>query len=425
MDINYIISKKKNNKRLNYEEIQFVVINYVNGVISDDEMTIFLKLICKKGLSYTETFILTDVMLKSGDIIDLGELEKISVDKHSTGGIGDKVSLIVGPIVASSGLVMAKMSGKGLGYTGGTIDKLKSIPGYKTELEDKEFMELIKKTNLSIISQTKNICPADKKIYALRDVTGTVNSIPLIASSIMSKKIASGARVIVIDLKVGKGAFMKNIKTATMLANTLIKIGNMYSRKVICILTDMNTPIGKNIGNKVEVEEVIDYFNGNKDEKLDVICKTISAYIIKYGKNKNINLALKEVNEIIDTGKAKSKFYEWISLQGGNLNKIKINSKKIIINSDEGGYIKSIDALNIGKLSCSLGAGRIKKDDKINYDVGVKLNVSVGDYIKKGDKLATVYYDKRNNEIEQAIKSSIFISKVKVKKKSPILKVIK
>lgn len=396
MNVNSILEEMKRRK-LKYNEIEFLVNGYVSNQISDEDMTIFLKNVCEKGLSFKETCFLTDIMIKSGETLDLNKVNGVCVDKHSTGGIGDKVSLIVGPIVASLGLKMPKMSGRGLGITGGTIDKLESIPGYKVDIDEKRFIEILNKVGVSIISQSKNLVPADKKIYALRNQTNTVDNASLIASSIMSKKIASSSNVIVIDMKVGKGAFMEDIKSASKLSKMMIKIGKKYNKKVVCILTDMNSPLGKNIGNALEVKEVIDFFEGNKDKRLEEVVTTIAIHLVSLGKNISLNAAKKEVEEVINNGKAKDKFYEWIKEQGGNIKELEINANSIKITSDKEGYVTSIDATIIGEIVKNLGAGRIKKEDSIDYSVGIVLNKTVGDKVNVGDTLCTCYYNKECN----------------------------
>lgn len=424
MKIKEIIKKLELKQKLTKEEIETLINNYCNNKITNEQMTTFLQLVCKNGLTYDEIIYLTDAMIKSGEIVDLSKVNKTIVDKHSTGGVGDKVSLIVAPIIASLGLAMAKMSGRSLGYTGGTIDKLESIPGYKVDLEEKDFIDMLNKVGMTIISQTKNIAPADKKIYALRDATNTVESIALIASSIMSKKIASGSDIIVIDLKVGKGAFMKDIKKAKLLAKTMIKIAENYNKKLICILTDMNSPLGYNVGNALEVKEVIEYFDGKREKRLDEVVKTISSYLVSLGKNISLKQAQKEVEETLNNGLAKAKFYEWIENQNGKIKKLKIDAKKINILSKESGYIKSIDALNIGKLARKLGAGRVKLNEKIDYNVGITFNKTVGSEVKEKDVIATIYYNKKIKNIEEEFLKNIEISSLKPKDKV-ILKIIK
>lgn len=420
-----ILKKLELNKRLSKEEISLEVDDYTNNRITDKEMTVFLKLVFKNRMSFKETIYLTEAMLNSGDIVDLSEIKLPKVDKHSTGGVGDKVSLILGPIVASCGLCFPKMSGKGLGFTGGTVDKLESIMGYKVKLSEKDFLNQLKKCGISIISQTKNIAPADKKIYDLRNKTNTTDSIPLIASSIMSKKLASGSDIIVIDLKVGNGAFMKNVRSARTLAKTMIRIGDYFNKKVVCVLTDMSSPLGTCVGNKLEVAEAIEYFEEVKDKKLDIVVRTIATYMVSLGKEISLEKARIEVNKVIENGKAKKKFYEWISLQGGRVEKFEIESEILNIKSPKNGYIKSIDASMIGKLSKALGAGRINKDDKIDTNVGIKIHKPVYSKVKEGDLIATIYFNKKIPNMEKRLLDAYTFTKSKPKRKPAVLKIIR
>ena len=420
-----VLRKLELKEKLTYEEISNIINDYDKNKISNEEMTAFLKLVCKNGLTFDEIIYLTDVMIKSGEIVDLSKVKKTTVDKHSTGGIGDKVSIIVAPIVASLNLAMAKMSGRSLGYTGGTIDKLESIPGYEVNLSEQKFINILNKVGMSIISQTKDIAPADKKIYALRDVTNTVESTALIASSIMSKKIASGSNIIVIDLKVGNGAFMKNIRSASKLARTMIKIAEAYNKKLVCVLTDMNAPLGFNVGNALEIEEAINYFDGKREKRLDKVVKTIATYLVSLGKNISLTEAKKQVNEVLNNGLAKEKFYEWIKSQNGKIDKLEINANKLDTISPKNGYIKGIDALKIGELVKDLGAGREKLNDAIDYSVGISFNKTIGSKVKENDVIATVYYNKEIKNIKNKVLNSIIISERKSKKKDVILKIIK
>ena len=304
-----IINKKNNKESLSYDEIKYMVNSYVKGKINDKTMSEFIFSIYNNSLSITETYYLTDAMIKSGDVIDLSDVTKPTVDKHSTGGVGDKITLIVSPIVASSGVAVPKMSGRGLGLTGGTVDKLESITGYKLNLSHKEFIKELNTVGCAVVSQSERIAVADKKIYALRNEIGAVDSIPLIASSIMSKKIASGSDIIIIDLKVGKGAFMKNIKDATKLSKTMIEIGKFYNKKVICTLSDMSTPLGRNVGNALEVKEVIDFFNLKYDKRLYELSVYISSLMISTAKKISFRKAKSLVINLIESGHAKNKFY--------------------------------------------------------------------------------------------------------------------
>ena len=420
-----IIEKKSRNEKLEYKEIQYIVNSYVKGKINDKTMSDFVWLVYNNGLSMDETYYLTDVMIKSGEVVDLSGLEKPAVDKHSTGGVGDKVTLIVSPIVAAAGLCVPKMSGRGLGHTGGTADKLESIPGYKLNLDKKKFIEALDKVGCAVISQSEKMAIADKKIYALRNEIGAVDSIPLIASSIMSKKIASGSDIIVIDLKVGKGAFMKNIKDATKLAKTMVEIGKYYGKVVICTLSDMNCPLGRNIGNALEVLEAMDFFAGKYDKRLYELCVYISALMISSGKKISFRKAKAIVKGLLDNGYAKTKFYQWIKYQGGNVTKFAIKAKKLVVVANETGYVNSIDAARIAKLAFDLGAGRVKKTDKIDYSVGVVLNKQLGERVTKGEALGVIYYNKKVEDMDNILRDSFTINKKKKQVKKIIIKTIK
>lgn len=420
-----IIEKKLKNEKLLYDEIKYMVNSYIKGKINDEVMSKFVFAIYYNGLSIEETYYLTDVMIKSGEVIDLSSIGKPIVDKHSTGGVGDKITLIVSPIVAACGVCVPKMSGRGLGLTGGTVDKLESITGYKLDLTKKEFISSLKKVGCAVISQSEKIALADKKIYALRNEIGAVDSIPLIASSIMSKKIASGSDIIIIDLKVGKGAFMKNIKDATSLAKTMVKIGKYYNKTVICTLSDMNIPLGRNIGNALEVKEAIDFFDGIYDKRLYSLAVYISSLMVSSAKRITFKKAHSLVENLIENGYAKEKFYEWIKNQGGNIKKLKDNSKKMIIVSEHEGYINDIDAVSLSKLVFDLGAGRVKKTDKIDYACGVILNHQLGDKVRKGDILGIIFYNKIVKDMDVIFKNSFKIQKKKGRVKGIIIKTIK
>lgn len=395
MNIIDIINKKRINEELSKLEIEFAFNGYLNGSIEDYQMSSLLMAICINGMNKQEIFDLVDVFIKSGDILDLSSIPGIKVDKHSTGGIGDKITLIVGPIVASCGCFVPKMSGRGLGYTGGTIDKLESIPGFKTSLSEEEFINQVKNIGFAITSQTSNLCPLDKVIYALRDVSGTTESIPLIAASIMSKKIASGADKIFIDIKCGNGALMKNMEDALELKNIMEEIGKFYNKETICEISDMNIPLGTNIGNSLEVLEAIDVLNGKTGALTDLSIK-ISSEMISISKNISLEDAKTLVLEVIKNGNAYKKFLEFVKYQGGDINGIKVSNYKQDVISLKSGIVKNINALNIGKLSCSLGSGRINKNDIIDHSVGIILNKVLFDKVEVGDKLFTIY--KKNND---------------------------
>ena len=420
------ITEKVNNKqKLEYKEIEYMVNSYVKSRITDETMSNFVWAIYNNGLSMDETYYLTDVMIKSGETIDLSSINKKVVDKHSTGGVGDKITLIVSPIVACAGVAVPKMSGRGLGLTGGTVDKLESITGYKLKLSKKEFLKMLDTVGCAVISQSEKIAVADKKIYALRNEIGAVDSIPLIASSIMSKKIASGSDVIIIDLKVGKGAFMKNIKSATKLAKTMVKIGEYYDKKVICTLSDMNIPLGRNIGNVLEVKEAMDFFDGKYDKRLYELSVYISSLMISSAKKISFTNAKKLVINLLESGHAKNKFYEWIKSQGGNIHKLKDKAKKVDIISTKTGYVNSIDSNLIAELVFNLGAGRVKKTDPVDYAVGVTLNKVIGDKVKEGEVLGTIYYNKKLDGMDKLFINSFKIEKKKKRVKKIIIKTIK
>lgn len=394
MNIIDIITKKKNNEELTYEEIEFAINGYINGTIKDYQISSLLMAILINGMNDEETINLTKVMINSGELVDLSHIDGIIVDKHSTGGVGDKTSLILVPLVASVGVKIAKMSGRGLGHTGGTIDKLESIEGFKVTLSNDEFIKQVNNVGCAIISQTKNIVPADKMLYALRDVTGTTESIPLIASSIMSKKIASGASAIVIDVKVGNGALMKTKEDATKLANLMIKIGDSYNKKVVCILSNMEEPLGKSIGNGLEVLEAIETLKGNGPKDLEDLVLTLGSIMTSLSLNISESEAKEKLIINIKNGKALDKFYEFIKAQGGNINNIKIEENKVSIKSSKDGFIKSIDTYKIGEIARKIGAGRLNKEDQINHGVGLILNKKVGELLFENEELLKIYGNK-------------------------------
>ena len=387
-----IINKKRLGQELDYKELDYFFNGYLDGEVKDYQMSSLLMAICLNGLTEEEIFCLTKIFVDSGDVLDFSKEVGVLVDKHSTGGIGDKTTLVIAPIVASCGVKVVKMSGKGLGYTGGTIDKLESIPGYNVKLTESEIIKQIKDIGIVICSQTANLVPMDKAIYALRDVTATVSSIGLIASSIMSKKIASGADKIVIDLKVGDGALIDNMEDAKKLEDLMIKIGKIYNREVRVIINDMNTPLGYAIGNALEVLEAIDILKGKeKDTHLVDVCFELASNMISMGKGISKDEAMKEVVDAIESGRAYEKFVELVERQGGNLDKIKVSKKTKNIRAYKSGKLTKIDALEIGKLSVKLGAGKETLKDKIDYGVGIKLNKQLGDKVRKGELLATLY----------------------------------
>ena len=390
MNIIDIINKKRLGKILGKNELEYVINGYLDGSIADYQMSSLLMAIVINGMTDNEIITLTNLMLNSGEKLDLSALGNI-VDKHSTGGVGDKTTMIIAPIVASCGVKVAKMSGRGLGHTGGTIDKLESIPGFKVNIDTEDFFKQVNDIGVAIVSQTNNLVPADKKIYALRDVTGTVESIPLIASSIMSKKIASGANKLVIDVKVGKGALIKSKKDAKKLARLMINIGKANGIEVVCLLTNMDIPLGNNIGNALEVKEAILVLTNKSFGNLRDICIELSSYMVSLG----LGISYKEAkNMVIDNlydGKAYLKFLELVSYQNGSLDSLVESENTYEVKSDSEGYLTNIDALNLGNLSMMLGAGRRSLSDELDYGAGIIVNKNIGDYIKKGDTLMTLY----------------------------------
>lgn len=386
-----IINKKANNYELTKEELETIFVGYLKDEVKDYQMSAFLMAICINDMSDSEIFALTDIFIRSGEVLDLSFIDGIKVDKHSTGGVGDKTTLIVTPIVASCNVPVIKMSGRGLGYTGGTIDKLESIPGFIVDLTEEEIKRQAKGIGIVITSQTKDLAPLDKKVYALRDVTATTNSIPLIASSIMSKKIAGGADKIVIDIKVGNGALIKTEQEAERLSSLLIKIGSYYQKEVRTVISNMDTPLGHNIGNKLEVLESIDVLKNKEKGPLLELSIDLATKMVSMGKEISEIDAKKEVLENLENGNALNKFIEFVKYQGGDLEELTIESKVYNIKANKSGVLKDINALSIAKLSESLGAGRKSIEDKIDYNVGVVIKKEIGEEIKEGDVLANLY----------------------------------
>lgn len=399
MNIIDIIDKKRKKEELTDEEIKYVVNNFVNGNIKDYQMSSLLMALTINDMTDNEVFSLTKYMLESGDTIDLSMFNNIC-DKHSTGGVGDKTTLIISPIVASCGVKVAKMSGRGLGYTGGTIDKLESIPGFNVKLSEEEFIKEINDIGMSIVSQTASLAIADKKIYALRDVTGTTSSIPLIASSIMSKKIACGSKNLVIDLKVGSGALINNINEAKRLANLMINIGKKYNIKVVCLLTNMDIPLGNNIGNSLEIKEVIEILKDNKKGPLYDLCIELSSYMVSLGLNITYDEAKEKVTTNLNNMSAYNKFLEFVNYQKGDINKLPTSKYKCEIKSTEEGYLTNISALKLAKISLLLGSGRKTIDDKIDYSAGIIINKNINDYVNKNDTIYTMYSNKPLDNID-------------------------
>lgn len=391
MNIIEIIDKKRQKQDLTMDELFFVVDNFLNKKIEDYQMSSLLMAICINGMTEEETMALTEIMINSGDVIDLRPIEGVKVDKHSTGGVGDKTTIALAPLVASCGLKVAKMSGRGLGYTGGTIDKLESIPGFNTNLSIDDFVKQVNEIGVAIASQTGNLVPADKKIYALRDVTGTTNSIPLIAASIMSKKIASGADKIVIDVKVGEGALIKNIDEARELSRLMIKIGKHFNKDVLCVLTSMNQQLGYAIGNGLEVLECIDFLNGEGPTDFSALVFFLAVSMVAIGKSISIDEAKKLVKEKIENKEALNKLREMVKYQGGDLDKLVIEPNCISIKSTQTGFINNIDTEKIGRLVKELGAGRNNVNETIDYSVGVVMKRKEGEYITENEEIMKVY----------------------------------
>lgn len=402
-----IINKKRLGQELSYKELDYFLNGYLDGKIADYQMSSLLMAICINGMTDEEIFALTKIFIDSGDVLDFSDIPGVKVDKHSTGGIGDKTTLVIAPIVASLGVPVIKMSGRGLGYTGGTIDKLESIPGFRIDLSDREIIKQVHEIGVVVTGQTADLVPMDKVIYALRDVTGTVSSIPLIASSIMSKKIASGADKILIDIKVGNGALLQTKEDAKKLSELMIKIGEVYNREVRTVISDMNVPLGKCIGNSLEVLEAIDVLKGKETgNNFSDLCLELATDMVSMGKEISKRDAHNLVLEAIETRAAYNKFLEMVSLQKGDISGIKVSEHTRKIKAHTDGVVKKINALELGKLSLALGAGKVTKEDKIDYTVGIKLNKLVGDSVKKGDVLATLYVNKNvpNYEIEKIFK---------------------
>ena len=402
MNMEEIIIKKRDGKILGSEEINFFINGYTKGEIPDYQASALLMSIYFQGLSEKEITDLTEAMMLSGDVVDLSEIKGIKVDKHSTGGVGDKTTLIVAPIAAAAGVPVAKMSGRGLGFTGGTRDKLESVPGYKTALTQKEFIDQVNEIGISLIGQTADIAVADKKLYSLRDVTGTVGSLGLITASIMSKKLASGGDAIVLDVKCGRGGFMKTKEEARKLADLMIKIGEKHGKKTAALITDMNEPLGNAVGNTLEVIEAIETLKGKGPEDITKLSFEIAGHMILLGKKaRSIEDAVESAKEVLYSGKALDKFRRLIDAQGGDpkiiddyslLGKAKYENNII---SQKNGVIKEIDAQKVGEAAQLLGAGRVTKDDDIDFCAGVLLSQKIGARVSKRDVLATVFSEDR------------------------------
>jgi len=392
-----LIQKKKGNEALTSEEINFMIEAFTRGEIPNEQMSAFAMAVYFNGMNAEETAALTMAMATSGDMVDLSSIEGIKMDKHSTGGVGDKTTFIVMAIVASLGIKVAKMSGRGLGHTGGTLDKVESIPGVKIEFEAEEFLNIVREVGACLAGQSADLAPADKKLYALRDVTGTVDNLSLIAASVMSKKIASGADGIVLDVKTGSGAFMKSFEESLDLAKSMVEIGESCGRKMAALITDMNMPTGYAIGNALEVVEAVDVLKGKGPSDLKAICIELAANMVHLATGAEIEACRVQVNEQLENGEAYSKFIEIIEAQNGDINYLHDTNlfEKASISYDiaapETGYIAHMNAERCGLASCMLGAGRLTVDDVIDYSAGIVLKFKTGDFVSEGDVLATFY----------------------------------
>jgi len=422
-----IIEKKRDGNALTKEEIGFFIEGYTNGSIPDYQMSSLLMAIFFQNMTDEERANLTMAMVNSGETIDLSAIEGVKVDKHSTGGVGDTTTLVLGPLVAACGVPVAKMSGRGLGHTGGTIDKLEAIEGFHVELTSEQFVKQVNELKVAVIGQSGNLTPADKKLYALRDVTGTVNSIPLIASSIMSKKIAAGAGAIVLDVKTGDGAFMKTTDDARELAQAMVSIGNNVGRKTMAIISDMSQPLGRAIGNSLEIVEAIDTLKGNGPEDLTELCLTLGSQMVVVGeKAETLEEAREMLLAVIEDGSALEIFKQFIKWQGGNekivddVSLLPQAAYKFEVPASEGGFVTFMEADEIGTAAMLLGAGRATKESEIDLAVGIVLNKKVGDAVSKGDSLATIYSNSENVQ-DVMDKLTKFIEIEAVKKDAPPL----
>ncbi len=417
-----LIEKKRDGKELTKEEIHHIITGYTSGDIPDYQMSAFTMAVYFQGMTDHERAELTMAMVHSGDTIDLSEIEGIKVDKHSTGGVGDTTTLVLGPLVAAVGVPVAKMSGRGLGHTGGTIDKLESVPGFHVEIENKQFIELVNKNKIAVIGQSGNLTPADKSLYALRDVTATVNSIPLIASSIMSKKIAAGADAIVLDVKTGAGAFMKDLDDSKELAKAMVDIGNLVGRRTMAIISDMSQPLGYAIGNALEVKEAIDTLSGKGPKDLEELCLSLGSYMVLLAeKAKTLEEARSMLLEVIKNGKALKTLKTFLEAQGGdgtvvdNPDTLPQATYKIELEAKQDGYLSEMIADSIGTAAMLLGAGRATKESQIDLAVGLVLNKKIGDTVKKGESLVTIHSNRENVEdVKTKLYESISISDQKV-----------
>lgn len=417
-----LIEKKRDGEELTTEEIKFIINGYTDGSIPDYQVSALTMAIFFQGMTEKERADLTMAMVESGDQIDLSQIEGIKVDKHSTGGVGDTTTLVLGPLVAALGVPVAKMSGRGLGHTGGTIDKLEAVKGFHVEIENEEFIELVNKNKIAVIGQSGNLTPADKKLYALRDVTATVNSIPLIAGSIMSKKIAAGADAIVLDVKTGAGAFMKTIDDSRELAKAMVSIGNNVGRRTMAVISDMSQPLGFAIGNALEVKEAIDTLKGEGPEDLTELCLTLGSHMVYLAeKASSLAEARAMLENVIKDGSALEKFKVFLSSQGGDAQVVDDPSKlpqaqfTVELEAKEDGYVSEIVADEVGTAAMILGAGRATKESVIDLAVGLVLRKKIGDQVKKGESLVTIYSNFEDvNEVKEKLYENIIVSPEKV-----------
>ena len=421
-----IIEKKRDGQILTKEEIEFFIEGYTNGDIPDYQASSLAMAIFFQDMNEEERAALTMAMVNSGDVIDLSKIKGIKVDKHSTGGVGDTTTLVLAPLVAAVGVPVAKMSGRGLGHTGGTIDKLESIDGFHVEISEADFIKLVNENQVAVIGQTGNLTPADKKLYALRDVTGTVNSIPLIASSIMSKKIAAGADAIVLDVKTGNGAFMKTLEDAEALAHAMVSIGNNVGRNTMAIISDMSQPLGRAIGNALELKEAIDTLNGQGPEDLTELVLTLGSQMVVLAERANtLEEARQLLNEAIENGSALDKFKTFLENQGGDASVVNLPELlptaeyQIDYKAKSSGVVSELIANEIGVASMMLGAGRQTKDDDIDLSVGIVLNKKVGDKVNVGESLLTIHSNREN--VDDVIKKLDESIEIKAQAKTPTL----
>lgn len=429
-----LINKKKSRQALTYEELEHLVNGYTDGTVPDYQMAAFLMAVIFQGMDRDETVAMTQIMKKSGDIMDLSTIEGIKVDKHSTGGVGDKTTLIIGPVAAACGVPVAKMSGRGLGFTGGTIDKLESIPGYRTSMDEREFIDQVNRIGIAVIGQTGTLAPADKKIYALRDATSTVDDLSLITASIMSKKLATGSDAILLDVKCGSGAFMKTQEDAEKLAEMMVEIGRADGREMVAVISDMDQPLGNAIGNSLEVMEAIDVLKGKGPEDITELSVNLAGIMIYLGKKAgSIEEGVEKARKAIEDGSALEKLRELIAAQGGDPDVtedyLNLPQSDLCMNVEawQDGYIVSMDAMKIGQASQNTGAGRSRKDDELDLAAGIVLCKKTGDFVRKGESLAKLYCnnaEKAEKAVDE-LKNAVKINKEQQKKHNLIRKIMR